>query len=71
MGQRQEGAVLQGVGQNGAWSPFLRGLWVLFENSSWRKQEGTEDVLSMEPRHFPGLPAVLGQWLWLLQEVQQ
>lgn len=49
------GGVLWSVGQNGAWSPFLTGLWVLFESSSWRKQEGTKDAAEYGAQTFPWL----------------
>lgn len=49
------GGVPWSVGQNDAWSPFLTGLWVLFESSSWRKQEGTEDAAEYGAQPLPWL----------------
>lgn len=47
------GGILWSVGEDGVWSPFLTGLWVLFESSGWRKHEGTEDAAEQVAQTLP------------------
>lgn len=72
VGLRQEGVVFFGV-----WDKVMPGhlFWQVcgccLRAAVGENKREQRMLLSMEPRHFPGLPAVLGQGLWLLQEVQQ
>lgn len=67
VGQSQEGVVFLGV-----WDKTMPGhLFSQVYGCCLRAAAGENKreqrmLLSMDPSPFPGLPAVLGQWLWLL-----